>query len=850
MMKSLTILLFLFVCSYSKAAIIYVDINATGANNGTSWTDAYTDLQTALSVAFINDDIWVANGIYKPTATTSRTISFVMKNGVDIYGGFAGTETDVNQRNISANPTTLSGDIGAPGDNTDNTYKVVKVQNFTSTFVFDGFRVSDGYDASSNGKGAGIYIASNSSQLLTFRNTIVYNNYAYHSGGGLIIDLSNTAFYNCEFLYNSTYNYGGGAIFADNVSNVTIKLYDCKFIGNSARDGAVINFDGTELIMERNLITNNSASTGSLINVDYDVTNFEINNSLIIGNQIDAELGSLIDSYTSDPNSSSLTNVTICHNKNTSGLGPYHEAIYQTNSAMVITNCIIYGNTPSDVNAQIDPGNTVINSIVENGYASGTNVINADPQFVNPSSLAAAPFDASSFDYSLLINSPAVNTGNNTYALPFSVDYLNNTRIQQTYVDRGAIESPFADVVAPVASCTGVTVYLDANGIATIDSSDVDGGSYDNLGIATMTVSETTFDCSDIGPNPVTLVVTDAAGNSDSCIAVVTIADDLPPSVSVQNVSVYLDPSGNAGITVNDVVPVITDNCGLDTVFLSQTAFTCADAGPNTVSFTAVDPSGNSTQVQLTVTVIDTVFPTAIAQNLTVYLNNNGTVNFTAAQINNGSSDDCGIASMSIQPNSYNCNGIGPHTVTLTVTDGYGNASTTTSTVTVLDTIVPITIGQNITVSLSVSNPYVITAADLNNGSDDNCSFTQSIDINSFNAPGVYTVELTTTDGSGNSSSGFYQVTVVTSGVGIEENESIVSSVHPNPTTSEVKVELSAPAANVKARILDLTGKVVSEKTFQHSGEFKLLVEGAPGVYILEISTSENEWSKTRIVKR
>jgi predicted outer membrane repeat protein len=852
MIKSLPILLFLLICSHSKAAVIYVDINATGANNGSSWTDAYTDLQTALSVAFINDDIWVANGIYKPTATTSRSISFVMKNGVDMYGGFAGTETAVNQRNISANPTTLSGDIGAPGDNTDNTFKVVKVQNFTSVFTFDGFRVSDGYDASSSGKGAGIYVASNSGQLLTFRNCLLYNNYAYHSGGGMIIDESNTAFYNCEFLYNSTYDYGGGAIYSDNVSHSTIKLYDCKFIGNSARDGAVINFDGIELILERNLVTNNSASTGSLINIDNDVTNFEINNSLIIGNEIDAELGSFIDSYTTDANSSSLTNVTFCHNKNSSNLGPYQEAIYQTNSAMVITNCIIYGNTPSDLNVQIDPGNTVINSIVENGYAGGTNIITTDPGFVNPSTLSAGPFDASMFDYSLLITSPAVNTGNNTYALPFSVDYLNNTRIQQNYVDRGAIESPFADVIAPVASCSAVTVYLDANGAAVIDSSDVGGGSYDNLGIATMTVSETTFDCSNLGTNPVTLIVTDAAGNADSCIAVVTVADNLPPVVSVQNVSVYLDPAGNADISVNDVTSVITDNCGLDTTFLSQTAFTCADAGPNTISFTAVDQSGNSTQVSFTVTVIDTVNPTAIAQDISVYVNGNGNAGFTAAMINNGSYDDCNLAGMTVSPNVFNCSNIGaPNTVTLTVEDDYGNTASATAMVTVLDTLPPVTIGQDITVDLGGMDPYVITPADLDNGSEDNCtSITQTIDMNSFAFPGIYDVVLTSTDAYGNTSTDTVQVTVIHTWFGIEENGSLITSVHPNPTSGEVFVGLSAPANRVSARVLDVTGKIIQENTFLQTDELTISFDGAPGFYVLEVRTSENEWSKTKILKR
>ncbi len=75
------------------AAIRYVKWNAGGANNGTSWTNAYTSLQSALAAASSGAEIWVAAGTYGPTAGTDRTVSFTLKIGVEIYGGFAGTET-------------------------------------------------------------------------------------------------------------------------------------------------------------------------------------------------------------------------------------------------------------------------------------------------------------------------------------------------------------------------------------------------------------------------------------------------------------------------------------------------------------------------------------------------------------------------------------------------------------------------------------------------------------------------------------------------------------------------------------------------------------------------------------
>lgn len=80
------------------SAVIYVRANASGANNGTSWANAYTNLQTALSNASAGTQIWVAAGTYKPTSGTDRGISFVMKNGVQLYGGFAGTENSLTHR--------------------------------------------------------------------------------------------------------------------------------------------------------------------------------------------------------------------------------------------------------------------------------------------------------------------------------------------------------------------------------------------------------------------------------------------------------------------------------------------------------------------------------------------------------------------------------------------------------------------------------------------------------------------------------------------------------------------------------------------------------------------------------
>ncbi len=131
--------------SYPGPAVIrYVKWNASGANNGTSWMNAYTDLQSALSVASVGDEIWVAKGTYKPTTGVDRTVSFTLKNGVTIYGGFAGTETLNTQRNPSTNVAILSGDIGVGSDNGDNSYHVVLGGGTINTAVLDGFTITRG----------------------------------------------------------------------------------------------------------------------------------------------------------------------------------------------------------------------------------------------------------------------------------------------------------------------------------------------------------------------------------------------------------------------------------------------------------------------------------------------------------------------------------------------------------------------------------------------------------------------------------------------------------------------------------------------------------------------------------
>jgi len=119
------------------AGVVYVVPGGAGAQTGADWANA-KDLQAALIAAASGDQLWVKAGTYEPTTGTDRSATFQLKSGVAVYGGFAGTETMLSQRDSSANITILSGDIGSLGDISDNSYHVVTGNGVDATAIIDG----------------------------------------------------------------------------------------------------------------------------------------------------------------------------------------------------------------------------------------------------------------------------------------------------------------------------------------------------------------------------------------------------------------------------------------------------------------------------------------------------------------------------------------------------------------------------------------------------------------------------------------------------------------------------------------------------------------------------------------
>ncbi|MCP2029287.1 gliding motility-associated-like protein [Flavobacterium sp. HSC-32F16] len=242
------------------------------------------------------------------------------------------------------------------------------------------------------------------------------------------------------------------------------------------------------------------------------------------------------------------------------------------------------------------------------------------------------------------------------------------------------------DNILPTVITKNFTAQLDASGNAVIQVSDVNNNSSDNCGIDKIELDKTSFTCANVGANTVTLKVTDIHGNISSRTATVTVQDKIAPVVLTQDLTIQLDASGKASITAAQIDNGSSDNCGITAITVSPNTFNCSNVGENEVTLKVTDVNGNIATEIAIVTVQDVVLPTAQARNITIDLDDAGNASITANEINNGSSDNCGIASMSLSKSSFDCTNVGVNTVVLTITDKNGNASSVSAAVTVRNT--------------------------------------------------------------------------------------------------------------------------------------------------------------------
>jgi len=205
----------------------YVDVGATGGNNGASWADAYSDLPPALAAAVAGDEIWVTTGTYS---------AIQLKAGVEVYGGFSGNETARSQRDSQLNPTIL-GD----GNSVVNGH-IVDASNTNASAVLDGFIIQNGSAPDDviggvGGSGGGIFIQNGSP---TIANCKVMHNTARLGSGVIVVDGSPT-FIGCDISLNTSARSGEGtgiyAMTSTGAPPQLLTLIDCNISSNTALQG-------------------------------------------------------------------------------------------------------------------------------------------------------------------------------------------------------------------------------------------------------------------------------------------------------------------------------------------------------------------------------------------------------------------------------------------------------------------------------------------------------------------------------------------------------------------------------------------------------------------------------------
>jgi Secretion system C-terminal sorting domain len=472
MKKNLLFLsMFFAVCVQANAQTIrYVSPTDAGLANGSSWSNASSNLQNIINMSNAGDAIWVKAGVYTPTASPNRTIAYVMIYGVAIYGGFAGDETLLSQRNIIGNPTILSGNIGAVNDSTDNCYHVIEnYDNFLdSTAILDGFTISGGYADSSLkrfGAGAGMY---NYKASPAIRNIIFRDNATdgFSIGAGVYNDNCSPIFSNISFINNTANNGYGGGMANDNfaspqLNNVTFRnnkatagyggailnstysspyLNKVNFYNNSARGGGAIQ---NRLYSKPQIVncffSNNDAfaNSGGAIANETSQNSVTIINSIFYNNTTVDKGGAV---YNGLQDTTTIINCTFWGNSaQTAGGGAYTEATAKTKT----TNCIFWNNYGGDLFAEAGAIDSVTYSITEDGFV-GVGNNDADPVFVNANNPAGADGIIGTADDGLRLQacSQGINTGRDSAvtANNITTDFSGAPRIFITAVDMGAYE--------------------------------------------------------------------------------------------------------------------------------------------------------------------------------------------------------------------------------------------------------------------------------------------------------------------------------------------------------------------------------------------------------------------------
>ena len=359
------------------SAVWYVTPDGSDLSDGKSWETALAGIQTALDAAYETGggEVWVAEGTYLPTDTTDRTVSFILRPGVVLYGGFAVGAASLEDRNWKAHPTILSGDIDVDGTLTGNSARIVVGADDA---VIDGFTITGGSGNDGN---------------------------YFSEGGGMVCEGTSPIIRNCAFTGNSSMDGGGLAV----ISGAPL-IEHCVFTGNESYmgpsgGGILVMYEGPEgastVIRHTEIIGNTSVTDGGGIAVEYGAS-VELENCLVADNQSSDNGGGiyLIAGSSELSVSVSLQNCTVAGNVSTAGYGGgIYLSEYCTAS---LTDTIVWGNTA------YSDGDDVYDSY-EGLTADYSNIGGDDPLFVDGYYLSQTGAGQSE-------TSPCVDAGSDTSA--------------------------------------------------------------------------------------------------------------------------------------------------------------------------------------------------------------------------------------------------------------------------------------------------------------------------------------------------------------------------------------------------------------------------------------------------
>ncbi len=645
----------------SDGIIYYVDASRPdNTGDGLSFATAFRDLQVAMDNVCADTEIHVAQGSYLPTespdgiATDAKYFAFHLNKDLIIKGGYD-TTTDTQDLD---NPSILSGDfleddiVTGSGstlgfsNNSENAYHVIVTANLSNNTLIEGFIIKGGNTASSpsiiyanqeifSTAGGGMFNATSSPILTQLEFT---ENNANGSGGAINNDTSAPIITDVSFSRNNA-DVAGGAIYSFNSNS---EMTGVNFTGNKCGlNGGGLYIIGSSPIMTDVLFEDNYAALfgGGIYNISSVNSVFNVLNSTFVNNNVGRSGGGI---FSLSGNNDGVTNVSFINNSATeNGAG-----IYLINSDITLTNNTFFGNSADILGGGLYIFNTTTTSIYNTVFYGNTSTNGISD--IDAESAAITISNDSSYNVS---DALGVDNSNNFTALfgdPF-IDSSNPNGIDAIFgtTDDGLLPSE-CSVLLNAGDNTKNSTTTDIAGQDRIIDTTIDIGAYESL------------------------------------------SDNQAPIVVCKNRTIQLDANGAASITIADINDGVSDNCTAtaDLVLaLSQTNFTCSDLGDKIVTLTVTDTSGNTGSCDATVTVQDNIAPIVICQNITVELDTSGNASITAADINNGSSDNCtddASLQFSLDITDFTQDDIGQNTVLLLVTDSSGNTATCSATVDVV----------------------------------------------------------------------------------------------------------------------------------------------------------------------